>query len=130
MQAYEQTVRIVLESHEEILVGILYGSAASGRMHQDSDVDVAISAGRRLTPEERLKIYGELCVACGREIDLVDLETAQGLVLREICREGILVKKSDSSVYANLIIRMLDHEQDMMPNIREIWKQRREQFLS
>lgn len=119
----------VVSGRDDIYLALLYGSAATGKLRPDSDVDVAVSAGRVLSPEERLEISESLSVAVDRRVDLLDLERAEGLILHEVCTRNRVLKNQKPELYGRLIVRMLDHQTDMMPNIRYIWKQRRERYL-
>ena len=66
----------------------------------------------------------------GREVDLVDLNKINGTILTQILTKGIVLKKTDIGVYANLIIKMLDYEEDMAPNVRYIIDKRLEGFIN
>ncbi len=88
-----QTLKNILGPRKDIPLALLYGSAASDTLHAGSDLDVAVSAGRVLSPEERLELSTDLLQATGREVDLLDIETAEGLILHEICCNNILLKK-------------------------------------
>jgi predicted nucleotidyltransferase len=94
---------------EELLAGRLraagaiyaavFGSVASGAARPDSDIDVAVSFGKPMSPDLRMAITGIVADAAGRSVDLVDLETADGLILeralggREIHCENVAVRQ-------------------------------------
>ncbi len=59
----------------------VFGSVARGQARKDSDIDVAVSFGRPMSADLRMAMTGIIAEACGRSVDLVDLETAQGLIL-------------------------------------------------
>ena len=126
--ALQRELTGALRARPEVVLALLYGSAADSRLRPDSDVDVAVSAGRALTPDERLEIHQDLCRGCRREVDLVDLETTGGPILHEICTTGVVLVKRQPAVFGALIVRMLDYHTDMMPAIRRIWQQRRERL--
>ena len=75
---------------EEVLAGRLraagavyatvFGSVARGQARRDSDIDVAVSFGRPMSADLRIAMTGIIAEAAGRSVDLVDLETAGGLV--------------------------------------------------
>jgi uncharacterized protein len=48
----------------------LFGSAATGTMRDDSDIDMAVSG---LPPEDFFKAMGEAHSILGRQLDLIDL---------------------------------------------------------
>ena len=58
----------------------VFGSVARGQARRDSDIDVAVSFGRPMSADLRIAMTGIIAEAAGRSVDLVDLETAGGLV--------------------------------------------------
>lgn len=59
----------------------LFGSLARGVARPESDIDVAVSFGRPMSSDLRMAVTGIVADAAGRSVDLVDLETAGGLIL-------------------------------------------------
>ena len=110
-----QKIASTLAQHEEIRLAFVFGSAARGALRPDSDVDVAVLADGQLSTEARLALMAELSLALGREIDLVDLHTAWGLILKQILTTGILALKRPGTAHAALIKRMLFDQADMEP---------------
>ena len=64
----------------------VFGSLASGRAHEDSDVDLAISG---LPPERFFPVMARLATLFRRPVDLVDLDEP-GLFTRFLRAEGLL----------------------------------------
>ena len=64
----------------------VFGSAATGDMHPDSDIDLAI---RGLPPEIFFRTMGKVTCAVSRPIDLVDLDDAKDFA-EFLTREGEL----------------------------------------
>ena len=110
-----QQVANTLAQHEEIQLAFVFGSAANGTLRPDSDVDVAVLAASRLSPEARLELMAELSLAVKREVDLVDLSTAWGLILRQVLTTGTLALKRSDTAHALLLKRMLFDQADMEP---------------
>lgn len=110
-----QKIASTLAQHEEIRLAFVFGSAARGALRPDSDVDVAVLAASRLSPEARLKLMAELSLAVKREVDLVDLSTAWGLILRQVLTTGTLALKRSDTAHAMLLKRMLFDQADMEP---------------
>jgi uncharacterized protein len=66
----------------------LFGSAAEGRLRADSDVDLAVLAAGPIAPE-LLFDTAETCARhLGREVDLVDLQTAPLVLQAQIVGRG------------------------------------------
>ncbi|MEZ6854697.1 type VII toxin-antitoxin system MntA family adenylyltransferase antitoxin [Halodesulfovibrio aestuarii] len=105
----------VLAAHKEIQLGIVFGSAAAGTMRADSDVDVAVFASKPLSVSLRLDLIAELSLALGREVDVVDLYSAEGVILHQVLTKGEVVLKRSDLIHAMLIKRMLFDQADMEP---------------
>jgi predicted nucleotidyltransferase len=58
----------------------LFGSLARGEARPDSDADVAVSFGKPMSSDLRRAVTGIVAEAAGRSVDLIDLETAEGLI--------------------------------------------------
>ncbi len=110
-----QQIAHTLAPHEEIQLAFVFGSAANGKLRPDSDVDVAVLAGKQLSTELRLALMAELSLALKREVDLVDLYGAWGLILRQVLTTGTLVLKRSGTAHAALLKRMLLDQADMEP---------------
>ena len=54
-------------------LAMLFGSRARGRARADSDVDLAVLAGRRLRSEEIVALVRDVASHVGRAVDVVDL---------------------------------------------------------
>lgn len=109
-----------LEGYPEIQLAILYGSVARNTHRRDSDVDLAVAADSRVPlPVERLL---HLSLACshrvGREVQVRDLARAEGLFLKQILTTSNVLVSRNSTVYGELIVRMLAFVADMLPGER------------
>ncbi len=60
---------------------MLFGSMATGSARPDSDIDVAVSFGKPMSSDLRAAITGLVADEAGRPVDLIDLETAGGVLL-------------------------------------------------
>lgn len=58
----------------------VFGSVARGQALPDSDIDVAVSFGKPMSSDLRLAILGIVADVSGRSVDLIDLESADGLI--------------------------------------------------
>lgn len=59
----------------------LFGSLAREEARADSDIDVAVSFGQPMSSDLRMAMIGIVAAVSGRSVDLIDLETAAGLIL-------------------------------------------------
>jgi predicted nucleotidyltransferase len=70
--ATNSAIRKVLEREPRIRAGFLHGSAQSGTMRPDSDVDLALLLGpaEQMSARKRLQLAGELSRVVGRMVDI------------------------------------------------------------
>ena len=79
-----------LQSDNRIVAAYLLGSAASGMLRPDSDIDVAIlpQKGMRLRRSHLLELSTSVSLALGREIDLGVLSSANLVYARQAILAG------------------------------------------
>lgn len=73
----------------------VFGSTAAGALRPDSDVDIAVDAGRTLTTDELGRLTAELETLVGRDVDVVDLRRAGPILAMQVLRAGQLLFESD-----------------------------------
>lgn len=64
-----------------VVYATVFGSLARGEQRMDSDIDVAVSFGRPMSPDLRMALIGIVAAVSGRSVDLIDLEASGGLIL-------------------------------------------------
>jgi len=119
-----QAILAALDTLPGIRLAILFGSLAAGRERVDSDLDLAVDAGRRLTSGERLALTTELAKRTGRPVDLVDLYVVGEPLLGQILRHGKRLL-GGGTCYADLIRRHLFDQADYLPYRSRILAERR-----
>lgn len=117
-------VREVLANFPFIGLAVLFGSVAAGRARADSDLDVAVSAGRPLTAPEMLQMTQALAEKTGRPVDLIDLASVSAPLLGQIVQHGKRVQGSVAE-FGQLINRHLVEQADFMPLRNRVLAQRR-----
>jgi len=130
MDPLYETLRTILGCHPSVRLCVVFGSTASGKATSGSDLDLAVAADEPLTAEKRLELLEAVSAATGRTVDLIDLMTESGPILKQALSKGVIVQNSDKLLYARLISRMLFAEADMMPYYHRILRERRERFLN
>lgn len=118
----------VLSEHGSLEMALLIGSYGTERMRPDSDVDLAVSIGRQMSPEERIQLTQKLAEATHRPVDLIDLETAHGLMLKQSLRLGKPLIPSRPATFERLLKRMIYEQEDLNPQIQHAKKSRVEFF--
>jgi len=114
---------------QNLEVLLLYGSAVSGKMRGDSDVDVAVLYREPLNLEYRMDLIERLEGKVHRNIDLVDLYALNGVILKKILTKGTVLIKNSEAAYEGLLHRMVYNQQDMMPYYHRALKTRLKGFL-
>ena len=80
---------------------VLFGSAARGKMHEESDIDVGVLMERSLTFNKRLKLWLELSNLFRAEIDLAILNHAEPVFGLEVARDGKLLYEASKFAWEN-----------------------------
>jgi len=127
-QSIDEVIRGVLAAHGRIVLAVLFGSMADLRARSDSDVDIAVAAGRVLSADEKLALIGQLAERLGRPVDLIDLQTVGEPLLGEIICHGRRVLGSDTA-YARLIRKHLFDQADFLPYRTRILDERRRAWI-
>ncbi len=127
-QTLPDSMQRVFARHSEIRMALLFGSLAAARTHRDSDLDLAVGAGRALTAVERMSLIAELADATGRPVDLIDLYVVGEPLLGQILKRGRRILGSNGA-YAELIKRHVFEEADFMPYQRRILAERRRAWI-
>jgi len=81
----------VLKTFPLIKVAILYGSGSRDQLQAYSDVDVAVGSGNPLAWETKQDLQLRLSEVLDRGVDLIDLETLEGVLWETLWSEGTFV---------------------------------------
>jgi predicted nucleotidyltransferase len=127
-ESLKEVIRNAVASQPQIRQAILFGSLAADAQQRDSDLDLAVAAGRPLTADEKFTLISDLSVAIGRPVDLVDLHTVGEPLLGQILRHGTRLLGSDSD-YAALIRRHVFDRADFSPLRDRILAERRRAWI-
>jgi hypothetical protein len=93
----ELTGRLItaLQGRPEVRLAFLFGSAATRGPNAARDVDVAVAFAQPLSLLQQGALCAQLEQIVGREIDLVDLDSASTLLRWEVVRSGIVLAARD-----------------------------------
>lgn len=97
-------VEILKRSFDIVLI-YAYGSFARGEGREDSDVDIAVYTEHEIDSYALFMISGEIALALGREIQIVDLRTVSTVLGAQIVGNHGVLYCSDDVLRANLNIR-------------------------
>lgn len=122
-------VKAVLCDESGLTLAILYGSAATGRMQAGSDVDIAVLFDRPLSAEQKMTLISRLERELHREVDLVDLFSLNGTILKQILSKGRVLVQTKPGGLAGLVQRMIYNQADMMPYVTRTLIERQKRFV-
>ena len=102
-----------------VILAYLFGSQATGKVHGESDIDIAVLLGEG-SPNDRLAIQLKLLEGLSRvcrsdRVDLVILNEAPPLLAYEVLRNGIQLYSIDDNARVEFQVRTLRTFEDTAP---------------
>ena len=116
----------VFKKYPRVQAVYLFGSAAGGRMHPESDLDLALAGSPDLRAQ-KLDILADLARTGFTEVDLVILDKADIVLRFEAVRLNRLVYRAegfDAGGFYSLILRQYFDFLPYLKTQREAYKQR------
>jgi len=117
-----------LAEDPDLQLAMLFGSAATGDLRPDSDIDVAIYPRKTMASRKRQQVADEIALATNRAVDLIDLSTAEGALLRKILHSGIVLFSKTPGILGALSERLLDWQEDFEPQLNALLDARLQRF--
>jgi len=130
MEKLKESILKVLQCFGDVKLCIVFGSVASGKASNKSDLDIAIAEEQPMQEGRFLELAGAFAEAMNRDVDIIDLNTSTGPILKHALSKGTVILNRDKNLYATLISRMLFNESDMMPYYHRTLEERRKRFLN
>lgn len=121
-------LRSLLEKKPEVVICLLFGSAAEGKMGVNSDIDVAICGDKAFTHDYLAELQLAIAERLGTEVDLMDMARLNGLILRQVITTGKKILNKNPDLLAHYIKKMLFFSEDMYPNYQMILKAKAKRF--
>jgi len=84
----QQCVQYIVKTLPEILAVYVFGSVSSGQMHVNSDLDLAVYTKSGLDRVDLWHASQKLASIVGRDVDLVDLNTATSVMRMQVVSRG------------------------------------------
>ena len=109
----ERKILSVLVFFPQIKIAIIFGSWATGKNHNKSDVDIAVAADFPLNAAEKMNLMEKLALELYCEVDLVDLNNLAGTIFQKALTGKVVVKK-DTILFATLTKKMIYNQEDMI----------------
>lgn len=113
---------------QDVTLAILFGSVAKGTHTPASDIDVAIHTEPPADISRLIDIRTELSLLTRREVDLVDLHQADGIILTRILSHGVRIK-DNPNLYASYNLKAIYFNEDYLPLLRRMQKAHIERFI-
>ena len=110
-----RTIIPIIEQDAEIELCLMYGSTVQDRLTERSDIDIAIGSEHGISNQKCLELSRILTLATDREVSVIAIEKMEGVILQEVLVKGITIKNTNVNFKANLIIRMLEFTEDILP---------------
>ena len=96
-------------------------------MRADSDVDIAVAGAAPLSAEQKQRLREELEQSLQRDVDLIDLQSATGNILRQALH-GTCILCRNKTIRYHLQKRLIYDQEDMQPYRNRIMETRRKRF--
>lgn len=116
-------------SFSEVRMAIIFGSVAKHKATFNSDLDIAVLAEKKITPEFKLNLINALACLVGRPIDLIDLNDVGEPLLGEILQHGKMIV-GNATLKGNLLTRHLIDLADFVPDQTRILDERRNAWIN
>ena len=88
MSSPDQIISILRESLPDLIAVYRFGSVVTRTTNRESDLDLAVLCGKPLSAQTRFSLAGELVIACGRPVDLIDLSSASTVICAQVVSTG------------------------------------------
>lgn len=116
-------------THKDIAMSFIFGSAAAGRLREDSDMDIGVyfkpKTGRVEIEETAIKyetglLWLDLERLLGREVDLIVLNRAPATIAESAIR-GVPILIKDRGLFIDFMLRVTAIAEDFRNFIEDYW---------
>jgi predicted nucleotidyltransferase len=118
--------KIITLLQKKVVFAYIFGSLASGRVHQSSDIDVAVYLPQTaLSLTDKMDFIDRLSTAFSREVDVIFLNDADIIITMQILTNGqllidnspaelVLFKAQKAGLYADFKLSRQIIEQNLL----------------
>ncbi|MBI9107180.1 MAG: nucleotidyltransferase domain-containing protein [Spirochaetales bacterium] len=124
-----QKLRIYFAEQSEVELAILYGSFASGKISDASDIDIAVHTKENASLERLIDIQTDISALVHREVDLLDLRQAEGTILCRVLGKGIKLKENNI-LFAHYNLQAIYFHEDFLKTVRIMQNARIRRFIN
>jgi predicted nucleotidyltransferase len=93
-------IRDVCANAFDLEIAVLFGSRATGRAREGSDVDVGILPSHEVPLAAELALASSISAITGTEVDIVRLDRDDPLLGREVARHGVAIYERVPGAFA------------------------------
>jgi predicted nucleotidyltransferase len=119
-----------LANDPDLEMAMIFGSTVSGNAKPDSDIDVAVYPRHPLDHQAVQRLSDQIALATGRPVDVVDLSSSDGALLRQILRSGKVLFSKHPGILGILAERLLAWQEDFEPALNALLAARLKRFTS
>lgn len=111
-----------LKTDTDVRLALLFGSASQGTMTPESDIDIAIALhSGEMSIERKIDLATAVEAVLFRTVDVIDLFSAEGLILCEAIGGEVLVE--DVMLRSSLAIKAMDYRENLLPSVLQAQKE-------
>ena len=108
----KSTLNNFFQIRQDVRFVTVFGSYATGKAKQDSDIDIAICGNRKFSPDELVDMSTQLSMLLGLEVDLIDLSKSHGAILEEAMMKGEKILQRSPADFEHLLKKMWYDKED------------------
>ena len=124
MNPIVERIKNQIDLFDDLHTILLFGSATTEHFKDHSDIDLAVASFKPLSLLDTLEIKLRFSKLLGtRDIDLVDLNSTEGLIHREILTKGLVIKE-DLHFFLEKLSEMYDYMELYYPLLKDDSKKR------
>ena len=123
---WQAVLELLQQGIRDLQAVYLFGSFAQGTEYEGSDVDLAVLAGESLPPQTQYALATACARRLHREVDLVDLASANTVLLAQVIGSGRLLFARDPVAVARFEVTGLakycqlnEERRELLADIRQ-----------
>lgn len=104
IEAIKPKITQIAEKYGLDLV-VLFGSQATGKIHKESDIDIAYTGDKKLTFDEEIKANSDLIDIFKRDdVQLVNIKKASPLLMKQIVDHAVILYEREKNIFNSIFV--------------------------
>ncbi len=104
IEAIKPKIAQIAEKYGLDLV-VLFGSQATGKIHKESDIDIAYTGDKKLSFDEEIKANSDLIDIFKRDdVQLVNIKKASPLLMKQIVDHAIILYEREKNIFNSIFV--------------------------